>query len=134
MSVRRHLPDLLIAHGPTCRRCAGPIMRGDDIDTGHLLARVYGGSNDPRNLRPEHAECNRSAGATWRPLVSDDWETLHDLLAEVEAAAREADERAINVRAVYERVNHVMIENDFTVGEAMNYVREQEERAAEVES
>jgi hypothetical protein len=43
----------------TCRRCGQPFQPGQPIDAGHIR------SGDPTSpLAPEHATCNRSAGAS----------------------------------------------------------------------
>lgn len=73
-----------------CARCGGPIQRGGrrgpwHLDVGHKDNRA----DDPRRVwriedtQPEHARCNRSAGAAFgnarrrhsprRPIQSEDW-------------------------------------------------------------
>lgn len=52
---------LPLAYGKPCPRCGEPMLRDQDLDLGHTVAR----SVDPtsRGDRIEHATCNRSAGA-----------------------------------------------------------------------
>jgi|SRR5690349_12239749 len=54
--------------GGLCRRCALPIdpdLHGylpGALTIGHIVPRSQGGTNDPRNLAPEHRRCNLMAG------------------------------------------------------------------------
>lgn len=68
---RRRWNDRLTARGPiTCRRCGQPVHcdrdrhlnpDGRPFDLGHGRAHADGG--DGRDSQPEHARCNRHAGA-----------------------------------------------------------------------
>lgn len=49
-------------HQPTCPRCGQPITPGQPWDLGHTHDLILGGN--PHTRRPEHARCNRQAGAT----------------------------------------------------------------------
>lgn len=55
--------------GGLCRRCALPIdpsLHGylpGALTIGHVIPLSQGGTDDPRNLAPEHRRCNLSAGA-----------------------------------------------------------------------
>lgn len=53
---------MLAAYGsePICWRCQQPIL--GQIDAGHILDAINGGTYDLDNLAPEHQSCNRSAG------------------------------------------------------------------------
>lgn len=60
-------------HPVTCPRCGKPIRPGDAWDLGHAQDLALGG--DKRHRRPEHANCNRSAGAALaaQPTPSRNW-------------------------------------------------------------
>lgn len=55
--------------GGLCRRCGLPIdptLHGylpGALTIGHVIPLSQGGTDDPRNLGPEHRRCNLSAGA-----------------------------------------------------------------------
>lgn len=60
----RRVKQWAYAHpGYRCPRCGQPLLPGvpgyDRWDAGHVIDGQVGGA-----LRPEHARCNRSAGAT----------------------------------------------------------------------
>lgn len=48
-------------HPIRCPRCGKPIRKGQPWDLGHVVDLVLGGN--PKARRPEHASCNRQAGA-----------------------------------------------------------------------
>lgn len=48
--------------GQRCPRCGKPMRYFQKLDAGHVVSRALGGGRGPRRL--EHANCNRSAGAT----------------------------------------------------------------------
>ena len=56
------------AHGGLCGRCEleiDPTLHHSlpgALTIGHIVPISLGGSNDPRNLRPEHSRCNKAAG------------------------------------------------------------------------
>lgn len=45
-----------------CAKCGLPIYPDQAWDLGHQVDRALGGLDDPSNIWPEHARCNRSAG------------------------------------------------------------------------
>lgn len=46
-----------------CPRCGRPILAGQEWDVGHIIDKADGGRLTWENTRPEHAACNRAAGA-----------------------------------------------------------------------
>jgi 5-methylcytosine-specific restriction endonuclease McrA len=78
---RRHLPTLrcwtgtyaqrmtrhvLMTQGRTCWICGGRATTAD-----HVIARSYGGTDDPENLRPSCARDNSIRGNTPNPFPLD---------------------------------------------------------------
>jgi 5-methylcytosine-specific restriction endonuclease McrA len=60
----RKLREQLLAAHPYCHICRKPFTDPTDppvID--HVVARAYGGSDDPSKLKPAHRSCNRRKGA-----------------------------------------------------------------------
>lgn len=49
------------AYGKPCPFCHQPMLRGQDLDLDHPIARALGGQAGPRRMA--HASCNRSAGS-----------------------------------------------------------------------
>ena len=60
---RRMRAYLLARDGRGCGRCGDPIDESETPSLGHITARVHGGSDAAANLRLEHLDCNRNAGA-----------------------------------------------------------------------
>lgn len=60
-------------HPVNCRRCGKRIHPGQPMDLGHITDLALGGN--PKDRRPEHASCNRSAGAALatQPAPSRPW-------------------------------------------------------------
>ena len=63
-SLRKRWAAVIRQHGWTCRRCHQPITPTQQWDLGHPDDATPGGPTSTRGLEPEHAHCNRSAGAT----------------------------------------------------------------------
>ena len=61
-AARARLAPVVEAGQARCWRCGQPIQPGEPWDAGHLTDLALGG--DPSGeVRPEHARCNRAAGA-----------------------------------------------------------------------
>lgn len=56
----------------TCPRCHQPIHPGHDWDLGHKVDRADGGTTHT-GTHPEHAHCNRSAGAQRQRPRTRNW-------------------------------------------------------------
>jgi hypothetical protein len=56
---RHHLA--VFTDGQPCPRCGLPMYRWQDLDLGHVVARVIGGTLSD-GARLEHRRCNRQAG------------------------------------------------------------------------
>ena len=61
-AVRHALAPLVASGRAVCWRCQLPISPGQAWDAGHVDDLALGGDPDGERL-PEHASCNRSAGA-----------------------------------------------------------------------
>jgi hypothetical protein len=86
--VRLALAPAVASGTVLCPRCGDPIRPDEPWDVGHVLALAEGGHPaGPR--RPEHAACNRRAGAQMvnarrpqRRTRLDEWLEQHDTEAE----------------------------------------------------
>lgn len=59
---RERLAPIVESGQAVCRRCGQPITPGQPWDAGHIADLAAGGPPDGP-VTPEHASCNRSAGA-----------------------------------------------------------------------
>jgi len=60
--IRAQLARTVATGTAVCWRCGGVIDPREPWDVGHITGRANGGNDNPANLAPEHAVCNRRAG------------------------------------------------------------------------
>jgi 5-methylcytosine-specific restriction endonuclease McrA len=57
--------DLWHEYGGKCWRCGLPINKHKrELHWGHIVARSCGGSDEPKNMAPEHSHCNQEDNRT----------------------------------------------------------------------
>jgi 5-methylcytosine-specific restriction endonuclease McrA len=56
------------AIGTRCELCNQPLLPHERLHVDHRLARKYGGTDDPANLRVVHGACNLRRGAGKPPV------------------------------------------------------------------